>query len=56
MDALASRMLLVGGRVKHLIQPQAVAEMLRSLGFQSVMDLVQDGLPENGGHLVRAAV
>ncbi len=46
LDALASRILLVGGRVKYLIQPQAVAAMLRGLGFQQVVDLVQEELPE----------
>ncbi len=33
LDALASRILVAGGSVKYLIQPQAVAAMLRGLGF-----------------------
>jgi hypothetical protein len=38
LDALASRISLPGGSVKYLIQPQAVETMLRSLGFQQVVD------------------
>jgi O-methyltransferase involved in polyketide biosynthesis len=56
LDALASRILVAGGSVKYLIQPQAVAAMLRSLGFQQIVDLVPEGLPDCGGHLVRALV
>jgi O-methyltransferase involved in polyketide biosynthesis len=56
LDALASRIILAGGRVKYLIQPQAVAAMLRGLGFQQIVDLVQLGLPDRGGHLVSAMV
>jgi O-methyltransferase involved in polyketide biosynthesis len=56
LDALASRILVTGGSVKYLIQPQAVAAMLRSLGFQQIVDIVQEKLPDCGGHLVRALV
>jgi O-methyltransferase involved in polyketide biosynthesis len=56
LDALASRIILAGGSVKYLIQPQAVAAMLRGLGFQQIVDLVQVGLPDRGAHLVSALV
>ena len=56
LDALASRIILVGGSVKYLIQPQAVGAMLRGLGFQQIVDLVQAGLPDCSGHLVSALV
>jgi O-methyltransferase involved in polyketide biosynthesis len=56
LDALASRIILAGGSVRYLIQPQAVAAMLRGLGFQRVVDLVQAGLPDCSGHVVSALV
>ena len=56
LDALASRISLAGGTVKHLIEPQAVTAMLRGLGFQKIVDLAQDELPLSGGHLVSAVV
>jgi O-methyltransferase involved in polyketide biosynthesis len=56
LDALASRIGLAGGTVKHFIQPQAVAAMLRGLGFQKIVDLVHNELPVGGGHLVSAVV
>jgi O-methyltransferase involved in polyketide biosynthesis len=56
LDALSSRILVASGSVKYLIQPQAVAAMLRGLGFQQIVDLVQEGLPDCGGHLVSALV
>lgn len=56
LDALASRILVAGGSVKHLIRPQAVAAMLRGLGFQKIVDLEQEELPVYGGHLVSAVV
>lgn len=55
LDALASRISLAGG-VKYLIQPQAVAAMLRGLGFQHIVDLAQEESPLSGGHLVSAVV
>jgi O-methyltransferase involved in polyketide biosynthesis len=54
LDALASRVLLAGS-VKYLIQPQAVAAMLRGLGFRQIVDLAQEELV-NGAHLVSAVV
>lgn len=52
LDALASRISL-GGSVKYWIQPQAVAAMLRTLGFRQIVDLAQS---ESGNHLVSAVV
>lgn len=52
LDALASRICLAG-TVKYLIQPQAVAAMLRGLGFQHVVDFSKS---VSGGHLVSAVV
>ena len=55
LGALASRISWTD-KVKYLIQPQAVAAMLRGLGFQQIVDLAQEELQGNGPHLVRAAV
>jgi len=55
LDALASR-ICSAGSVKYLIQPQAVAAMLRGLGFRNIVDLAQEELPVSGGHLVSAVV
>jgi O-methyltransferase involved in polyketide biosynthesis len=55
LDALASRISVAGGSVKHFIQPQAVAAMLRGLGFHEIVDLPQEP-PVRGGHLVSAVV
>ena len=52
LDALASRICLAG-TVKYLIQPQAVAAMLRGLGFRQIVDFAQS---VSGGHLVSAVV
>jgi O-methyltransferase involved in polyketide biosynthesis len=52
LDALASRISEAGGSVKYLIQPQAVETMLRSLGFEQIVDLATGG----GGRLVSAVV
>jgi O-methyltransferase involved in polyketide biosynthesis len=52
LDALASRMCLAG-TLKYLIDPQAVAAMLRGLGFRQMVDLAQS---VSGGHLVSAVV
>jgi hypothetical protein len=46
----------LAGGVKYLIQPQAVAAMLRGLGFQHIVDLAQEESPLSGGHLVSAVV
>jgi O-methyltransferase involved in polyketide biosynthesis len=55
LDALASRVLSAGS-VKYLIQPQAVAAMLRGLGFRQIVDVAHGELPVRGGHLVSALV
>jgi O-methyltransferase involved in polyketide biosynthesis len=55
LDALASR-IASASSVKYLIQPQAVAALLRGLGFQQIVDLAQEELPVSGGHLVSAVV
>jgi O-methyltransferase involved in polyketide biosynthesis len=52
LDALASRICLTGS-LKYLIQPQAVAAMLRGLGFRQIVDFAQS---VSGGHLVSAVV
>jgi O-methyltransferase involved in polyketide biosynthesis len=56
LDALASRIRLAGGNIKHLIQPQAVAAMLRGFGFQNIVDLSREELPNTAGHLVSAVI
>lgn len=52
LDALASRLCTAGG-VRYLIQPQAVAAMLCTLGFRQIVDFAQS---VNGRHLVSAIV
>src|SRR5450432_3001026 len=56
LDGLASRLSLSGGNIKYMIQPQAVAAMLRSLGFSQIVDLAVHGFPVSDGHLVSAVV
>ncbi len=56
LDALASRISMAGGSIKYLIQPQAVAAMLRGLGFQRIMDLAQEELAACGEHLISATI
>jgi O-methyltransferase involved in polyketide biosynthesis len=55
LDALASRVSLAGS-VKYFIQPQAVAALLRSLGFQHIVDLAHEEMAAGSGHLVSAVV
>jgi O-methyltransferase involved in polyketide biosynthesis len=55
LDALASSICSTEG-VKYLIQPQAVAAMLRAFGFQHVADVSQDEWTISGAHLVSAVV
>ncbi len=55
LDALASRISLPGS-VKYLIQPRALAALLRGLGFNQVVDLAQEELPPTGIRLVSAVV
>lgn len=54
LDALASR-ISCAGVVKHMIQPQALAAMLRSLGFGQITDHI-DELSPQGGHIVTACI
>ena len=56
IDGVASRKPVTGGKVKHLIQPQAVAAMLRGLGFQNILDLALEESLLSGGHLVSAVL
>jgi O-methyltransferase involved in polyketide biosynthesis len=56
LDALASRLSLAGDNVKYLIQPQAVSAMLRSLGFQQIVDLAKQDILVGHGHLVSAVI
>lgn len=55
LDGLASR-ISCSGAVKYLIQPQAVAAMLRGLGFGQMTDHTDDELSPPGGHIVTACV
>lgn len=55
LDAMASR-IVVAGHVKSLIQPEAVAAMLRGLGFRQIVDLPEEDAPVSGGRLVSAVV
>jgi O-methyltransferase involved in polyketide biosynthesis len=56
LDALASRISLPVGGVKHLIQPQAVAAMLYGLGFGEVVDWAKRELPLDSVHLISASI
>lgn len=56
LDALASRISEHNGGIKHLIHPQALAALLRGLGFRRVLDLDQGGPAPVGSHLVSAVV
>ncbi|HMF77391.1 MAG TPA: hypothetical protein VK604_17165 [Bryobacteraceae bacterium] len=56
LDALTSRISVAGSSVKYLIQPSAVAAMLRNVGFQQIEDRQQEEPPLSGGHLVSAVV
>lgn len=56
LDALASRIAEAGGAIKHLIQPQALAALLRGLGFQKVVDVAEQEGQATGDHLVSALV
>ena len=55
LDALASRT-SCGGVIRHLIQPQAVAAMLRGLGFGHMTDHIDEELSQFDGHIVSALV
>jgi O-methyltransferase involved in polyketide biosynthesis len=56
LDALASRFSCASDAVWHLIQPQAVAALLRGLGFGQMTDHVDEELTSSGGHIVCAFV
>jgi len=55
LDALASRV-SCSGAVKHLIQPQAVAAMLRSFGFGQMTDHIDEEFAQLNRHIVSALV
>jgi len=54
LDARASRLEMVGGRIKHLTDPSAVAAMLRGVGFRTIVDQVTEERSIRGRHLVSA--
>lgn len=56
LDALASRVCEGGGNIKHLIQPQALAALLRGLGFSKILDFAQEELSLPGAHLLSATI
>ncbi len=56
LDGLASRVSCASDAAKHLIQPQAVAAMLRSLGFGQMTDHLDEELKPLEGHIVCAFV
>jgi O-methyltransferase involved in polyketide biosynthesis len=54
LDALASHLEMVGGSIKHLIDPSALAAMLRGVGFRKIVDQVTEERSISGRHLVSA--
>jgi len=56
LDALASRVSCAGDAVKFLTQPQAVAALLRGVGFRHMTDHVDEELSLLDGHIVSALV
>ncbi|MFL6450409.1 MAG: hypothetical protein ACJ746_22415 [Bryobacteraceae bacterium] len=56
LDALASRVSCAGDAVKYLIQPQAVAALVRGLGFGHMTDHIDEELSPCEGHIVSAVV
>jgi len=54
LDALASRLEVVGGSIKHFVDPPAVEAMLRGFGFQKIVDQVPEERSSSGRHLVSA--
>jgi O-methyltransferase involved in polyketide biosynthesis len=56
LDALASRISLPVGGVKHLIQPQAVEALLHGLGFRQIVDFAKQDLHFASGHLISASL
>ncbi len=55
LDALASRV-PVAGSIERLIQPQAVILLLRSVGFQDIVELPPEEVKGCGRRLVSAVV
>jgi O-methyltransferase involved in polyketide biosynthesis len=56
LDVLASKVSCASGVVTHLIQPQAVAAMLRGLGFGHMTDQMDEDLSLFDRHIVSALV
>jgi O-methyltransferase involved in polyketide biosynthesis len=56
LDSLASHISCASGAVKYLIQPQAVAAMLRSLGFGNTTDHIGDEVSPLDRHIISALV
>jgi len=56
LDGLASRFSCASDAAKHLIQPQAVAAMLRGVGFGQMTDHIDEELERFDGHIVCAFV
>jgi O-methyltransferase involved in polyketide biosynthesis len=56
LDSLASRFSCATGAVKYMIQPQAVAALLRGLGFGHMADHRDEELPCFERHIVSAVV
>ena len=54
LDALASHLEMVGGSIKHLIDPSAVAAMLRGVGFRKIVDQAPEEWSISSRHLVSA--
>jgi len=55
LDALASR-ISCAGAVRYLVQPQAVAAMLRCLGFGHMTDHVDEEVAQLDRHIVSACI
>ncbi len=51
LDALSSKLMTAGGTVRYLIHPQAVAALLKGVGFHEIVDL-----SFSDQHLVSASV
>jgi hypothetical protein len=45
---------MVGGSIKHLIDPSAVAAMLRGVGFRKIVDQAPEEWSISSRHLVSA--
>lgn len=54
LDALATHLEMVGGSIKHLMDPSAVAAMLRGVGFRKIVDQETEERSIRGRHLVSA--